>query len=104
MSANANLRHPPGQNVEGLINRADNGQRGGGQDTVTAATPLIRLAGVDNVDTWLGFDFGGVKVAFFMKNVFDKVVSVLTLMSGRLSFIVRNSLPRPTGLSVAMRF
>ncbi|PKP86209.1 MAG: hypothetical protein CVT78_13045 [Alphaproteobacteria bacterium HGW-Alphaproteobacteria-17] len=104
MSANANLRHPLGQNVEGFINLAYNGQRGGGQDTVTAATPLIPLADIDNVDARVGFDFDGVEVAFFMKNVFDKVVPVLTLTSGGLPLVVRNSLPRTTGLSVAMRF
>src|SRR5690606_6505631 len=56
MSANVNYRHPMGDDTTGFVNVAYNGQRGGGQDTVTAASPFIPLEDIDNVDLRFGVE------------------------------------------------
>lgn len=104
MSANVNLRQPLTESIEGFINLAYDGQRGGVQDTVTASTPPISLADINNVDARLGVNFGKTELAFFVKNLFNTVVPVLTLVAGGQPLVVRYSLPRTTGLSLSTRF
>lgn len=104
MSANANFRQPLNDDVTAFFNVAYNGQRGGGQDTVTAATPYIPLEDVDNVDLRTGFDYRNMTFAFFVKNLTDEVIPVLKLQVGTIPLVNRYSRPRTTGFSATVRF
>ena len=104
MSANANLRQPIGADLTGFLNVAYNGQRGGGQDTVTAATPFVPLEDLDNVDLRVGVDYGRMEFSFFVKNLTNQVVPVLKLLSGTIPLVNRYTNPRTTGFGMTYRF
>lgn len=101
MAANANFRHPLSDDLTGFVNLAYNGQRGGGQDTVTPATPFIPLENIDNVNLRFGVDYGNTKFAFFVKNLTDEVVPVLKLQAGSIPLVNRYSQPRTSGFVVS---
>ncbi|NEX91768.1 TonB-dependent receptor plug domain-containing protein [Caulobacter sp. 17J65-9] len=104
MSANVNYRRPLVGDLNGFFNVAYNGQRGGGQDTVTAAAPFIPLEDLDNVDLRTGVDFRRTEVAFFVKNATDEVIPVLKLQQGAIPLANRYSRPRTVGVSVSYRW
>lgn len=104
MSANANYRRPLGEDMTGFLNVAYNGQRGGGQDTVTLATPFIPLEDIDNVDLRFGVEHGRTELAFFVKNATNQVVPVLKLQQGNIPLANRYSRPRTAGVSVSYRW
>lgn len=104
MSANLNYRQPIVSGVSGFVNVAYNGARGGGQDTVTTATPLIALEDVDNVDLRFGADYRRTELAFFVKNLTDQVIPILKLQQGDIPLANRYSRPRTFGASVTYRW
>jgi len=103
-SVNANFRQPLTQDLTGFLNVAYNGQRGGGQDTVTLATPFIPLEDLDNVDLRVGMDFWRMQFALFIKNLTDQVVPVLKLQSGTIPLTNRYTNPRTFGFSASYRW
>jgi iron complex outermembrane receptor protein len=103
MSANLNYRQPIGP-VSGFFNIAYNGSRGGGQDTVTLATPFIPLEDVDNVDLRFGADYRRTELAVFVKNLTDEVIPVLKLQQGDIPLANRYSRPRTFGVSATYRW
>jgi iron complex outermembrane receptor protein len=104
MSANVNLRHPLTDDLTGFANVAYNGQRGGGQDTVTLATPFTPLVDIDNVDMRAGLEYKGMEFAFFVKNLTNQVVPVLILKSGTVPLTNRFTRPRTTGFSATFKW
>lgn len=104
MSANVNYRHPMGDDTTGFVNVAYNGQRGGGQDTVTAASPFIPLEDIDNVDLRFGVEHKRTELAFFVKNLTNEVMPVLKLQQGDIPLAYRYSRPRTAGVSLSYRW
>ena len=104
MSAGVSFRHPVTTNVEGFANLTYNGQRGGGQDTVTPATPFIALSEIDNVNLRLGFDYKRFTFALHAKNLTNEVVPILRLQSGTIPLVNRYSRPRTVGATVTYKW
>jgi iron complex outermembrane receptor protein len=104
MSANLNYRQPIVPGMSGFVNVAYNGSRGGGQDTVTLATPFIPLEDIDNVDLRFGADYRRTEVAVFIKNLTDQVIPVLKLQQGDIPLANRYSRPRTFGVSATYRW
>ncbi len=104
MSANVNYRQPMGADVTGFVNVAYNGQRGGGQDTVTIATPFIPLEDVDNVDLRFGAEYQRMELAFFVKNLTNQIIPVLKLQQGDIPLANRYSRPRTAGFTLTYRW
>jgi iron complex outermembrane receptor protein len=103
-SANVNYRQPIAAGVSGFVNVAYNASRGGGQDTVTAATPLIPLEDIDNVDLRTGVNYRRMELALFIKNLTDEVIPVLKLQQADIPLANRYSRPRTFGLSASYRW
>jgi iron complex outermembrane receptor protein len=103
-SANVNFRHPMGAGLSGFVNVAWNGQQGGGQDTVTLATPFIPLDDVSNVDFRTGVDFRQIEVALFVKNVTNQIIPVLKLQQVDIPLANRYSRPRTFGVTATYRW
>lgn len=103
-SANLNYRRQMGPGLFGFANVAYNGQRGGGQDTVTATTPFIPLEDIDNVDARWGVLFRRMEVALFVKNVTNKIVPVLKLQQVDIPLANRYSRPRTFGVTATYRW
>lgn len=103
-SANVNYRRPITETIEGFINVAYNGSRGGGQDTVTPTAPFVPLADIDNVDMRLGARFDSLELAFFVANLTDEVIPVLQLQQVGIPLANRLSRPRTTGVTLTYRF
>lgn len=103
-STNFNYRQPIFNNMIGFVNVAYNGQRGGGQDTVTATTPFIPLSDIDNVNLRFGGIYNRIELAFFVTNLTDQEVPVLRLQQGAIPLANRYSRPRTTGVSLTYRF
>ena len=104
MSANVNYRQPITTDIDGFINVAYNGQRGGGQDTVTLTAPFIPLEDVDNVDLRFGATYQQFELAFFVRNLTDEVIPVLKLQQGDIPLANRYSRPRSGGFSLTYRW
>jgi iron complex outermembrane receptor protein len=104
MSANVNYRQPIVPGVNGFVNVAYNGSRGGGQDSVTVATPFIPLEDVDNVDLRAGVDYRRMELALFVKNLTDQVIPILKLQQGDIPLANRYSRPRTFGVSATYRW
>jgi hypothetical protein len=104
MSANVNYRQPMGPGLFGFVNVAYNGSRGGGQDTVTAATPFIPLEDIDNVDFRTGVNFRQIEVALFVKNATNQVIPVLKLQQVDIPLANRYSRPRTFGVTATYRW
>jgi iron complex outermembrane receptor protein len=103
-SANLNYRRQMGPGLFGFANVAYNGQRGGGQDTVTATTPFIPLEDIDNVDARWGVLFRRMEVALFVKNVTNQIVPVLKLQQVDIPLANRYSRPRTFGVTATYRW
>jgi iron complex outermembrane recepter protein len=103
-SANLNYRQPLGEDLAGFFNVAYNGQRGGGQDTVTATAPFIPLEDIDNVDMRFGVDYQKLQLSLFIKNATDQVIPVLKLQQGDIPLANRYSRPRTFGVSIGYRW
>lgn len=104
MSAAANLRHPITDDIEGFVNLSYNGQRGGGQDTVTLATPFIPLSDIDNVNLRVGADYERFTFALHAKNLTDQVVPVLRLQAGTIPLVNRYRRPRTIGATITYKW
>ena len=103
-SASLNYRRQMGPGLFGFANVAYNGQRGGGQDTVTATTPFIPLEDIDNVDARWGVLFRRMEVALFVKNVTNQIVPVLKLQQVDIPLANRYSRPRTFGVTATYRW
>ncbi|WP_116811635.1 TonB-dependent receptor [Steroidobacter cummioxidans] len=99
-SAMIDYRQPITQNVNGFINVSYSGQRGGGQDTVTVATPFIPLEDFDIFGARAGVNFDNVQVAAFVRNFTDQEVEVLKFFQAGYPLSSRYNKPRTVGLSV----
>lgn len=104
MSASADFRQPITDEVKGFVNLSYSGQRGGGQDTVTIATPYIPMSDFDNFNARAGLDLANVQVAFFVRNLTDQQVEVLKFQQAGYPLSVRYNKPRTFGGSVSYRW
>jgi iron complex outermembrane receptor protein len=103
-SANINYRMPIGDDLAGFLNVSYNGQRGGGQDTVTTTAPFIPLEDLDNIDMRAGIDYDRMQFTVFVKNLTDEIIPVLKLQQGDIPLANRYSRPRTFGVSVSYRW
>lgn len=101
MSAVLDYRQPIRENIEGFVNFSYSGQRGGGQDAVTVATPFIPLSDFDVFGARLGVDIDKLQFALFMRNITDEEVQVLKFQQAGYPLSVRWNKPRTYGLSVS---
>lgn len=104
MSSSANFVHPITDDVEGFMNVSYNGQRGGGQDTVTLATPYIPLSDIDNVNIRIGAKYERFTFAVHAKNLTDQVVPVLRLQARTIPLVNRYRRPRTIGATVTYKW
>lgn len=102
-SANFNYRVPIGETLA-FVNVVYTGQRGGGQDTVTATTPFIALSDFDNVNLRFGAVFNRYTLALFATNLTDQEVPVLQLQQGTIPLVTRWSRPRTMGINLSYRW
>jgi iron complex outermembrane receptor protein len=101
MSAVVDYRQPITASINGFINVSYAGQRGGGQDAVTLATPFIPLSNFDTFGARTGLDINNVQVALFVRNFTDQEVQVLKFLQAGNPLSVRWNKPRTVGLSVS---
>lgn len=99
-SAVVDYRQPITANVNAFINVSYAGQRGGGQDTVTIATPFIPLSDFDIFGARTGVNFNNVQIAAFVRNFTDTEVQVLKFTQANAPLSARFNKPRTYGLSV----
>jgi iron complex outermembrane receptor protein len=104
MSASVDFRQPITDDVKGFVNLSYSGQRGGGQDTVTIATPYIPMSDFDIFNARAGMDFGDFQVALFVRNFTDQQVEVLKFQQAGYPLSVRYNKPRTFGGSVGYRW
>lgn len=104
MSAGVNVRHPLTEETDGFFDISYNGQRGGGQDTVTPATPFIPLSDIDNVNLRLGVDYKRFTFALHAKNLTNEVVPILRLQAGTIPLVNRYSRPRTVGATITYKW
>jgi iron complex outermembrane receptor protein len=104
MSAVIDYRQPITENTNGFINVSYSGQRGGGQDTVTVATPFIPLSDFDIFGARVGLDFNKMQIAAFVRNLTDEEVQVLKFTQTNLPLSARFNKPRTYGLSASYRW
>lgn len=101
MSAVIDYRQPLTERIEGFFNLSYSGQRGGGQDAVTVATPFIPLSDFDTFGARMGLDIDNMQFAFFVRNITDEEVQVLKFLQAGYPLSVRWNKPRTLGLSVS---
>lgn len=99
-SAMVDYRQPLTASVDAFVNVSYSGQRGGGQDTVTVATPFIPLSDFDIFGARTGVNFNNVQVAAFVRNFTDEEVQVLKFTQAGFPLSARFNKPRTYGLSV----
>lgn len=99
-SAVVDYRQPITPSVSAFVNVSYAGQRGGGQDTVTIATPFIPLTDFDIFGARTGLNFNNVQVAAFVRNFTDEEVQVLKFFQAGYPLSSRFNKPRTCGLSV----
>ncbi|WEK43894.1 MAG: TonB-dependent receptor [Candidatus Sphingomonas colombiensis] len=104
MSANVNYAFPITTTVKAFVNANYAGQRGGGQDTVTIATPYIPMSDFDIFGAQAGITFNTVTVSMFVRNITDQEIQVLKFMQAGYPLSVRYNKPRTFGGSVAYRW
>ena len=80
------------------------GQRGGGQDTVTVATPFIPLSDFDIFGARAGVNIGNAQVAVFVRNFTDQEVQVLKFQQAGFPLSVRYNKPRTFGINMSYRW
>ncbi|HVY80360.1 MAG TPA: TonB-dependent receptor [Steroidobacteraceae bacterium] len=103
-SAVVNYRQPITESVNGFLNVSYSGQRGGGQDTVTVATPFIPLSDFDIFGARVGLDFKSLQIAGFVRNLTDEEVQLLKFTQANYPLSARFNKPRTYGLSVSYRW
>lgn len=104
MSAVVDYRQPLTENINGFVNVSYSGQRGGGQDTVTVATPFIPLSNFDIFGARLGFDFNNLEISGFVRNFTDEEVQVLKFTQANQPLSARFNKPRTYGVSASYRW
>jgi hypothetical protein len=104
MSAVIDYRQPITENFNGFINVSYSGQRGGGQDTVTVATPFIPLSDFDVFGAQTGLNFKNLQLAVFVRNFTDEEVQVLKFTQAGFPLSARWNKPRTYGLSATYRW
>jgi iron complex outermembrane receptor protein len=100
-SAVANYRHALTETVDGFVNVAYQEQKGGVQDTVTAATPAIYLKDIDLWNLRAGVDYRKLEIAMFVQNVFDRQIALLQFVANNAPLANRYSTPRAIGVNVS---
>lgn len=103
-SASIDYRQPLFKNVSGFFNISYAAQRGGGQDTVTVATPFIPMARFDIFGVRAGVNIGKAQVAVFVRNVTDQEVQVLKFLQAGYPLSVRYNKPRTFGINMSYRW
>lgn len=107
-SATAGYRRQLATHATGFINFDYSGQRGGGQDTVTIATPYIPMDNFDLFGGQIGVDFNKLEVALFVRNLTNETIRVLKFnqVVGGVGYLsnVRYNRPRTFGASVSYRW
>ncbi|MCW5760905.1 MAG: TonB-dependent receptor, partial [Phenylobacterium sp.] len=76
-SASVNYRRPLADELDGFFNVSYQGQRGGVQDTVTLAEPLLPIAKLSNFGARAGLAYRRVEAAVFVTNLTDQTVQLL---------------------------
>jgi iron complex outermembrane receptor protein len=104
MSATLDYRHPLGRDLNGFINFSYSGQRGGGQDTVTLATPYIPMDDVDLFGSQVGLTYKNMQLAVFVRNLTDQAVQVLKFTQAGYPLSVRWNKPRTFGVTASYRW
>lgn len=104
LSAVVDYRQPITQSIQGFVNVSYSGQRGGGQDAVTLATPFIPLSDFDIFGARTGVDIDNMQVALFVRNFTDQEVQVLKFLQAGNPLSVRWNKPRTFGLSVSYKW
>jgi iron complex outermembrane receptor protein len=104
MSASLDYRRPIFRNVVGFVNLSYAGQRGGSQDTITAATPLIPMSDFDIFGTRAGLNIGKAQVAVFVRNLTDRQIEVLKFTQAGYPLSVRYNKPRTIGINLSYRW
>ncbi|VWX55058.1 TonB-dependent receptor [Novosphingobium sp. 9U] len=104
ISANVNFRQPIADELAGFVNVNWSGQRGGGQDTVTLATPYIPMSDFDIFGARAGLDYKQFQFALFLRNFTDQEVEVLKFQQAGYPLSVRYNKPRTFGGSISYRW
>lgn len=104
MSATLDYRRPIGADVTAFGNLSYSGQRGGGQDTVTVATPFIALDDFDLFAARFGVDVGKIQFAVFGRNITDESIQVLKFYQAGQPLAARWNQPRSIGVSASYRW
>ena len=104
MSAVVDYRHKLVGNIVGFINFSYSGQRGGVQDTVTAATPAIYMDDFDTFGARGGFNIGRFQLALAVRNLTNREIQVLKFTSGGFPLSVRYNKPRTFSLTASYRW
>ncbi|MEP9358065.1 TonB-dependent receptor [Sphingomonas sp. KR3-1] len=104
MSATLDYRHALGRDLNGFVNVSYSGQRGGGQDTVTLATPYIPMDDVDLFGSQVGLTYKNMQLAVFVRNLTDQAVQVLKFTQAGYPLSVRWNKPRTFGVTASYRW
>jgi iron complex outermembrane receptor protein len=103
-SAVANYRHAITDTADGFLNLAYQEQKGGVQDTVTAATPAIHLKDIDLWNLRAGVDIKKLEIAVFVQNLFDRQIALLQFTANNAPLANRYSTPRAIGVNLNYRW
>jgi outer membrane cobalamin receptor len=105
MSGTINYRRAIAGNVTGFVNLNYTGQRGGGQDTVTVATPYIPLSDYDIFGLRAGVDIDKVRIALFVRNLTDTEFQTLKFYQANgAPYSARYNRPRTIGITGSYRW
>lgn len=103
-SATIDYRHRLTENVAAFGNVSYQGQTGGVQDTVTAATPAIWMNDIDMVNLRVGVDVKKIQAALFVQNLTDKSIALLQFQTTGQPLANRYSAPRTVGANIVYRW
>ncbi len=103
-SATIDYRHRITENVAGFGNISYQGQTGGVQDTITAATPAIYLNDIDTVNMRVGVDIKKIQAALFVQNLTNKSIALLQFQTAGQPLANRYSAPRTVGANIVYRW
>ena len=96
-----NYAHALTAAVDGFLNVTWNGQWGGGQDTVTAASPFLPLYDYNLFSLRTGVNWHGAQLAFFVQNLTDEMFPVLQLQyAAGVPLSYRYNQPRTFGVNL----
>jgi iron complex outermembrane receptor protein len=103
-SATVDYRRAITEALNGFVHVAYHGQRGGGQDTVTASAPFVPLSSITDVSLRAGVDYRKIEAAIFVQNLTDETRTVLTLQTAGVTTAVRYNQPRTVGVNLVYRW